>query len=52
MKHKKQIELCLPVVTGKKQPLVFREWQQGDSLVEAGFGTQVPAPDKKQLAPD
>ncbi len=34
--------LCLPVVAGKAQPLVFRAWHPGDVLVAGGYGTQVP----------
>ncbi len=34
--------LCLPVVTGRGRPLVFRVWRPGDPLAPASFGTQVP----------
>jgi len=34
--------LCLPVVDGPGQPLIFRRWRPGDVLVDGGFGTRVP----------
>lgn len=33
---------CLPVVTGRGQPLVFRGWQPGAALVPGAFGALVP----------
>jgi len=43
--------LCLPVVVGKGQPLVFRAWRPGDELVSGGFGTQVPGTDQREVVP-
>ncbi|MHA1601195.1 MAG: 5-formyltetrahydrofolate cyclo-ligase [Alphaproteobacteria bacterium] len=43
--------LCLPVVVGKGQALVFRAWQAGDELVAGGYGTQVPDAGKEVVAP-
>ena len=43
--------LCLPVVAGKGQPLVFRAWQPGDELVAGGYGTQVPAAGQEEIVP-
>lgn len=34
--------LCLPVVVGPAQPLVFRAWTQGDPLEAGAFGVMVP----------
>ncbi len=42
--------LCLPVVTGKDRPLVFRAWQ-GQPLQVGPFGTSHPAPDAPELTP-
>ena len=44
--------LALPVVVGKDQPLVFKEWSPGDVLVEGSFGTQVPHASARELVPD
>ncbi len=43
--------LCLPVVIGKGQALVFRAWTPGESLEPAGFGTLAPTADRPRLAP-
>jgi len=43
--------LCLPVVTGKAQPLVFRAWRSGDALVAGGYGTQVPDAGQEVVVP-
>jgi 5-formyltetrahydrofolate cyclo-ligase len=43
--------VCLPVVMGKEQPLVFRSWQPGDAMVAGGFGTQVPGAEQKEVVP-
>jgi 5-formyltetrahydrofolate cyclo-ligase len=45
-------QLCLPVVTGKGQPLVFRAWRPGDALEQGVFGTLHPSPRREQLDPD
>ena len=34
---------CLPVVTGRAQPLEFHAWRVGAALVQADFGVSVPA---------
>lgn len=45
-------KICLPVVTGKNQPLIFRLWQRGDSLFPAGFDMMVPGDNVKTTIPD
>jgi len=45
-------QLCLPVVTGKGQPLVFRAWRPGDALEQGVFGTLHPSPRREELEPD
>lgn len=42
--------LCLPVVTGKALPLVFRRWT-GESLVPGPFGTAHPPDSQPLLSP-
>ncbi|MDQ1899495.1 5-formyltetrahydrofolate cyclo-ligase [Paracoccus sp. WLY502] len=42
--------LCLPVVTAKAVPLVFRRWQ-GEALVPGPFGTSHPADSQPILFP-
>ena len=42
--------LCLPVVTGKAQPLIFRQWR-GDDLVPGAYGTSHPADSAPVLIP-
>ncbi|MDP5307177.1 5-formyltetrahydrofolate cyclo-ligase [Paracoccus spongiarum] len=43
--------LCLPVVTGKAVPLVFRAWH-GEALVPGPFGTSHPAESAAPLTPE
>jgi 5-formyltetrahydrofolate cyclo-ligase len=45
-------QLALPVVVAKKQPLVFRAWQPGDSLEAGVFGTLHPSPTCEVVEPD
>lgn len=35
--------ICLPVVVGAGQPLVFRAWAPGAAMVEGAYGAAVPA---------
>ncbi|HSG57711.1 MAG TPA: 5-formyltetrahydrofolate cyclo-ligase [Paracoccaceae bacterium] len=35
--------VCVPVILGKGQPLVFARWEPGCALVDGPFGAQVPA---------
>lgn len=42
---------CLPVVTGKGQPLVFRAWEPGDALVRGLWDIKVPNEDSDELVP-
>lgn len=42
--------LCLPVVTGKAVPLVFRHWDGGD-LVPGPFGTSHPPESARVVTP-
>lgn len=43
--------VCLPVVTGKAVPLVFRQWQ-GEVLEPGPFGTSHPAESSPSLRPN
>lgn len=45
-------QLCLPVVAGKGQRLVFRAWRPGDPLEAGVFGTLQPSPRREVLEPD
>lgn len=43
--------VCLPVVTGKAVPLVFRQWR-GEALVPGPFGTSHPSESSPELYPN
>jgi len=43
---------CVPVVQGKGQPLVFRDWTPGTPLVPGVFGVSVPSPEVPERVPD
>lgn len=44
--------LCLPVVLGPAQPLIFRKWEGGEAgLVAGSFGTCHPDPVMEELVP-
>jgi 5-formyltetrahydrofolate cyclo-ligase len=45
-------QLCLPVVAGKRQPLIFRAWRPGDAMEQGVFGTLHPSPKREVLEPD
>ena len=45
-------QLCLPVVVGKGQPLIFRAWRPGDTLEQGVFGTLHPTPRREVLEPE
>lgn len=45
-------QLCLPVVVGKRQPLVFRAWRPGDALEQGVFNTLHPSPKREELVPE
>lgn len=44
--------ICLPVVIGNNQPLVFRAWKPGNPLVPAAFGTREPPAESPEMEPD
>lgn len=43
-------EICLPVVAGPRQPLIFRRWTPEMTLVPGAFGAPVP-PDGPEVEP-
>ena len=45
------VAIALPVVVKKKSPLVFREFNPGDALVDGAYGEQIPAPDARAVTP-
>jgi 5-formyltetrahydrofolate cyclo-ligase len=49
--HDRGHDCCLPVVTGRDRPLLFRAWSPGGRLVPAAFGTMVPADDAPEIVP-
>lgn len=44
--------LCLPVVAGNNDPLLFRRWQTNDTLEQGKFGIAVPPASSDALIPD
>ena len=46
------IQIGLPRIEGPDQPLRFCRHQEGDVLVDGGFGTKMPAPDAPDVRPD
>jgi len=45
-------QLCLPVMQGKGEPLIFRAWKQGDAMDSRVWGIAEPKADKATLEPD
>lgn len=44
--------VCLPVVTGRARPLLFRAWSPGAVLVAGGFGAMVPEAAAGEVVPE
>jgi len=44
--------LVLPVMQGKRKPLLFRAWAPGDAMDRAVWGIAEPRADKPELEPD
>ena len=44
--------LALPVMQGKRQPLLFRAWAPGDAMDKAVWGIAEPKADKPAVEPD
>jgi 5-formyltetrahydrofolate cyclo-ligase len=44
--------LCLPVMQGKGNPLLFRAWKPGDAMGAAVWGIQEPLPSAALVDPD
>lgn len=44
--------LCLPVVVGEGQPLMFRQWKPGDALEIGAYGIEVPPSSAVPCLPD
>ena len=44
--------LALPVITGRGQPLVMREWTWGEPLVAGVWGIREPQPQARAVDPD
>ena len=44
--------LALPVITGRGQPLVMREWTWGEPLVAGIWGIREPQPQARAVDPD
>ncbi len=45
-------QLALPVVIAKAEPLLFRQWRQGDALETGPLNTRHPLPRAAELSPD
>ncbi|MDA9009504.1 hypothetical protein N9K16_06055, partial [Alphaproteobacteria bacterium] len=44
--------VCLPIVVGEAQPLVFREWLPKLHMIEGAFGAMTPPETSPMLIPD
>ncbi len=40
--HDGGVRICLPVIQGHGQPLLFREWTPGCGMIEGDFGALIP----------
>ena len=40
--HDRGYRLCLPVIQGHNQPLLFREWTPQSAMIEGDFGALIP----------
>ncbi len=40
--HENGFQICLPVIQGRGQPLLFREWEPGCGMIEGDFGALIP----------
>lgn len=50
--HEEGYNLALPVMIGKKQPLLMRAWAPGDAMASAAWGIAEPLDDKPTVEPD
>lgn len=50
--HEEGFSLALPVMVGKKQPLLMRSWAPGDAMASAAWGIAEPLDDKPSVEPD
>ena len=50
--HEEGFSLALPVMVGKKQPLLMRAWSPGDAMASAAWGIAEPLDDKPIVEPD
>jgi len=46
------VDICLPAVIARDHPLEFRQWRDGDPLIDEDFGTKAPAATAKVMEPD
>ncbi|MBL4802622.1 MAG: 5-formyltetrahydrofolate cyclo-ligase [Emcibacter sp.] len=47
-----QCRCALPVIKDKNQPLIFREWDLAEDLVDSHFGTMEPGANCSDVMPD
>jgi 5-formyltetrahydrofolate cyclo-ligase len=50
--HNEGYRLCLPVMQGKGEPLLFRAWAPGDAMDSGVWGIAEPKSDQPALDPD
>jgi 5-formyltetrahydrofolate cyclo-ligase len=48
----REIATALPVVVARGEPLLFRRWRPGETLVKVGFGLEEPQADAPEVVPD
>ncbi|MGB8276711.1 MAG: 5-formyltetrahydrofolate cyclo-ligase [Methylovirgula sp.] len=46
------VETALPVMQGRRAPLLFRLWKEGEPLSEAKWGIKQPLPGAREVLPD
>jgi 5-formyltetrahydrofolate cyclo-ligase len=49
--HADGFPLCLPVMRGKRNPLIFRSWQPGDTMGETLWGIREPEAHRAVVVP-
>ncbi len=49
--HERGHPIGLPVMPGKDQPLMFRQWTPESALEDGGFGTRIPSESAPRVVP-
>lgn len=50
--HQYGHSICLPIVKAQNKPMIFKQWQRGEKLIDGAYNIKIPSKNAPIIKPD